>query len=303
MSSQPINWANVAFLSLSPPIALLALCLYLQQEGFHPQDAVCFMSMVVLTGIAITAGYHRYYSHRSYECHPAIQAYYLLFGAAAMQTSVLNWACDHRKHHRFVDQDQDPHSIKKGFFWAHMGWIFYKDVPPRDHSNVADLQNSALVRFQHRHHLTLGALVGFGLPFICGLAFGRPWGGVLWGGLIRLILAHHWTFLINSAAHCIGRQPYSERDSSRDSGWLALFTLGEGHHNFHHAFPGDYRNGVRWYQWDPTKWWLFALSGIGLAWNLRRTPAEFVARSRMRTADLQRRKSLQTKQLHTEPAD
>ncbi len=277
-----LNWGNVVFLLFSPLVAVVAVGLYAYNQGFHAGDLVCFSSMMLLTGLSITAGYHRHYSHRTYDCHRGLQTFYLLFGAAALQTSVLNWVSDHRNHHRFVDRDGDPYNSRKGFFWAHMGWIFYEDVTPRSLDNVSDLKRDPLVLAQHRFHFPLGLAVGFGLAYLIGLAFGRPWGGVLWGGLLRVVVAQHGTFLVNSAAHYFGRQPYSEANSSRDNGWLALLTLGEGHHNFHHAFPGDYRNGARWYDWDPTKWWIRGLSAVGLAWGLNRTPAELVTGTRAR---------------------
>jgi stearoyl-CoA desaturase (delta-9 desaturase) len=228
--------------------------------------------MILMTGFSITAGYHRYYSHRSYECHRAVQVFYLLFGAGAMQAPVLNWVSDHRAHHRFVDTDADPYNINKGFFWAHVGWTVYGNDKPRGLDDVRDLASDRLLLLQQRYHLLLGIAIGFGVPLLLGLAFGRPGGGLIWGGLLRVVVAHHFTFLVNSWGHAFGHQPYSDKNSSRDSSLLAMLTLGEGYHNFHHTFPGDYRNGVRWYQWDPTKWWIFMLHFLGLAWRLNRTP-------------------------------
>jgi hypothetical protein len=130
------------------------------------------------------------------------------------------------------------------------GWILFEDLPAaRAPSKVRDLERSRLVRLQARFYVALALLAGFGLPFAIGLAFDRPWGGMLWGGLVRTVFVHHCTFLINSAAHFFGRRPYSTEISARDNGWLALLSYGEGYHNFHHAFPGDYRNGIAWYQW------------------------------------------------------
>jgi stearoyl-CoA desaturase (delta-9 desaturase) len=270
-----LNWRNIAFLLLSPLAALVALALYIQRQGVQPGDLVCFATMAVLTGLAITAGYHRYYSHRSYECHRLVQAYYLAFGAAALQAPILTWAADHRDHHRFVDQDADPYNIKRGFFWAHMGWTFYTNGA-RHVARVHDLANDPLVLAQRRHHELLGVGIGLVIPFLIGLAFGRPWGGVLWGGLLRLVVAHHGTFLINSVGHRFGRQSHSDRTSAKDSTLLAVLTFGEGYHNFHHAHPRDFRNGVRWYHWDPAKWWILILSALGLAWELHRTRPEQV---------------------------
>ncbi len=210
---------------------------------------------------------------------------FLLLGAAALQAPVLDWVSEHRDHHRFVDRNADPYNIIKGFFWAHMGWTFYRYSEPRRCDNIPDLVNNKLLLAQQRYHLPLGIIVGFGLPFLVGMAYGRPWGGLLWGGPLRLVIAHHLTFLVNSAGHYFGRQPYSDCNSSRDSVLLSLVTLGEGYHNFHHTFPGDYRNGVRWYDWDPTKWWIFSLSLVGLTWKLNRTPPERITGQRRAMRD------------------
>jgi stearoyl-CoA desaturase (Delta-9 desaturase) len=282
------NWINIAFLALSPVAALIGVGFFLYYQGFHSEELVVFVSMASCTALALTAGYHRYYSHRSYECHPAVQLFFLLFGAAALQNSALIWASNHRLHHRFVDQEGDPHNIKKGVFWAHMGWIFYKPHPGRNFANVPDLKADCLARWQHRYYLPLGIGVGFVLPLLIGFVLGRPWSGFLWGGLVRVVLLHHTTFLINSAGHCSGLQPYSAKDSSRDSWWLALLMFGDGYHNFHHAFPGDYRGGVAWYHWDPTKWWIWSLNRAGLAWRLNRTAARSIAQARVRMARLSR---------------
>ena len=271
MADESLNWRNILVLVLSPIAAVVALACYIGAHGLHPGDVACLMAMTTLTGLAITAGYHRYYSHKTYDCHPVVQVFYLLFGAAALQSPVTIWASEHRDHHRFVDQDRDPYCAKKGFFWAHVGWILYRS-DSRSLDNVADLRHKPFVSTQERLHIALGMTVGFGLPFLIGLSYDRPWGGLLWGGLLRLVVAHHWTFLVNSAGHFLGRQPYSTTNTSRDSVLLAMLTLGEGYHNFHHAFPGDYRNGVRWYQWDPTKWWIGLLGACGLARQLKRTP-------------------------------
>ncbi len=276
------NWVNVAFLSLSPLAAFGGLAVYVSRYGFHAADMVSFWLMVALTGLGITAGYHRYYSHRTYECHWSLQLVYLLFGAAALENSVLHWAADHRLHHRYVDQEQDPYNIMKGILWAHMGWILFKGKPNRGYENVPDLTGDPLVVWQDRWYLPIAIAVGFALPALIGLAFGRPFAGLLWGGFLRVVIVHHGTFLINSAAHFIGTQPYSNKDSSRDNWWLAFITFGEGYHNYHHAFQGDYRNGIRWYHWDPSKWWIGGLSLAGLTWRLNRASELTILKARMR---------------------
>jgi stearoyl-CoA desaturase (Delta-9 desaturase) len=284
-----IDWCNLLFLICSPLACLIALPLYISAYGLGLGDLLSMAVMIGLSGLAITAGYHRYFSHRSYECSPAVQTFYLIFGAAALQAPVMEWVADHRNHHRFVDREGDPYSITRGFFWAHVGWTFRQSPRKGNSSNVTDLARDWRVRFFNRYHLAVGTVVGLGLPFLIGLCFGRPFGGVLWGGLLRVVVAHHSTFLVNSAAHCFGRQPYSTRNTARDSKLVALLTLGEGYHNFHHAFPRDFRNGVRWYQWDPTKWWIMVLRVTGLARNLYATPAERIAMARRRVAALGQR--------------
>ena len=279
--NREFNWTNIAFLVLSPIAAFIGVGVYIYHQGFHLGDLSAFWAMYVLTGMGICAGYHRYYSHRTYDCHPILQVLYLVFGAAAMENSCLHWSSDHRNHHRFVDREEDPYNIMKGIFWAHMGWIFYKDNTNRSFDNVKDLQDDPLVMWQHKYYLPLAAVIGFGVPFLMGLAYGHPWGGVLWGGLLRVVLVHHGTFLINSAAHFFGSQPYSVKDSSRDNWWLAFFTFGEGYHNYHHAFQGDYRNGIAWYQWDPTKWWIRGFNFVGLTWRLNTTSEWTVMKAKL----------------------
>ena len=276
-----INWVNTLFLLGLPPLTATALGFYIFHNGVAWSDVLILLVMYWTTGLAITAGYHRYYSHRAFECHPIVQLYFLLFGAAAYENSVECWGSDHRLHHRYVDQEKDPYNINKGFFWAHMGWIFFDSPTPAMPANIPDLKKDSLVQWQHRHYFTIGTIVGFGVPLAWGFAFGRPLGALLWGGFLRVILVHHGTFFINSAAHVFGRRPYSIKTSARDSDWLAFFSFGEGYHNFHHTFPSDYRNGIRWYQWDPTKWLIGTLHGFGFTKSLKRTDERIIEHARL----------------------
>jgi stearoyl-CoA desaturase (delta-9 desaturase) len=283
-----LNWINVVFFTCSPLAAFISVGCYLYYQGLHPGDLASFWCMLCCTGLAINAGYHHYYSHQSYECHKAVQVFYLLFGAAAIQNSALCWASNHRYHHRFLEQEGDPYNIRKGFFWAHVGWTFYKNraSPDRRFANVPDLQADRLAMWQHRYHLPIGVGVGFLFPFLFGLTYARPWGSLLWGGLLRMVLFHHITFLVNSAGHSSGSQPYSAQNSSRDNWWLTFLMFGGGYHNFHHTFPGDYRGGVAWYHWDPSKWWVWGLHRVGLTWRLHRTPRSSLLKARREMASL-----------------
>ncbi len=280
------NWLHVAFFALSPPVAFISVCAYVYHSGLHPGDVASLGFMLCCTGLAVNAGYHHYYSHRSYECHRIVQLFHLLFGAAAIQKSALSWASRHRAHHRFVDREGDPYNIQKGFFWAHIGWALYKNpqTPEQQYANVPDLTADPLAVWQDRHFHFISLATCVVLPLLIGYTYGRPWGSFLWGGLLRIVLFQHITFLINSAGHSIGSQPYSTRNSSRDNWWLAFLMFGGGYHNFHHAFPGDYRSSFAWYHWDPAKWWIWSLNRVGLTHHLKRTPLPVIMRARQRMA-------------------
>jgi stearoyl-CoA desaturase (delta-9 desaturase) len=207
----------------------------------------------------------------------------MLFGAMALQQSILVWASQHRIHHRFVDDvERDPYSAKRGFWFSHIGWILrnYKSGEP-DFSNARDLERDPLVRFQHRYYYVIAIGMNVGLPLALGWLVGDVWGVLLLGGVVRLVISHHATFLINSAAHKWGTQPYTDENTARDNPILAFLTHGEGYHNFHHIFQNDYRNGVRWWQWDPTKWLIATFAGLGLATNLKRVPTMWIRRAQV----------------------
>ncbi len=288
METQPqqpkreINYLNLFWLTSTPTAALLGAIWYLIHYGFPWANLFVFALMYLATGLSITAGYHRYYSHRSYECGKPLQLFYLIFGAAAAQNSVLSWASDHRDHHRYVDSEKDPYNIGKGFFYAHMGWIFYTDpFAEQRKKNAPDLTKDPLVLWQDRWYPFLVVAVSFGLPTMLGLILGHPLGGFLWGGLFRMVVVHHMTFLINSAAHVWGGKPYSMSNSARDNWLLAPLTFGEGYHNFHHKFPADWRNGIYWHQFDITKWWLWTTQAIGLSKKLRSVPEPLILKARL----------------------
>ncbi|HVS01694.1 MAG TPA: fatty acid desaturase [Thermoanaerobaculia bacterium] len=294
----PINWTTALFLVGSFAVAVVGTPLYLWRFGAVWFDLAHFVTMAWVTGLSITVGYHRLYAHRSFDAAWPVRLATLAFGAAAFEASALGWASEHRYHHRFTDRDghpYDPHSIERGFFHAHMGWLLRYRQPALPLSNVADLAKDPLVAWQHRWFVPLAAGFGLGLPAAVGAAH-AAWsggslavgalGGFLIGGCARLVAVHHATFLINSLAHTMGRQPYDSSQSSRDSAILAFFTFGEGYHNFHHAFQSDYRNGVRPWHWDPGKWAIWMLSKVGLARNLRRTRPETILMAKVEQARL-----------------
>ena len=276
-----IDWVTTLFLIATPIATFVWLPLRLFHQGIDGGLLLFFLIYTYVCGMSITGGYHRFLSHRSYEAKGWVQILYLLFGAGAFQGSALKWCTDHRIHHRFVDTDQDPYSIKKGFWFAHIGWLFRATDPNWRNRIPHDLANDRWLVFQDRHYGIIAILVGFGIPLWFGWMVGDVWGGLLYGGLLRVIVTHHCTFFINSLCHMWGFRPYDSSSSARDNFVLAFFTFGEGYHNFHHFFQADYRNGIRWYHWDPTKWLVNFLAYFGQAKRLKRTSDQEILRARL----------------------
>jgi stearoyl-CoA desaturase (delta-9 desaturase) len=278
----PLDWRNIALLSVVHIVALGGMAIYVPVHGLSLAAVVIGAVLTVATIFSISAGYHRLFSHRAYEAHPILRFILVALGAGAFQNSVLAWAADHRRHHGRTDSDLDPYDIRRGFWHAHIGWVLRKPDPDIKPVPVRDLERDPLVAWQARHYALIGIAAGIGLPVLLGFAFGDPWGGFIVGAAVRLMIVYHATFSINSFAHKVGAQPYSDNNSSRDSLLTALVSMGEGYHNFHHTFPSDYRNGVLAHQFDPTKWGLRMLATVRLANKLRRTPRPAIVRARLR---------------------
>lgn len=285
-SSRPaINKPAYAMFTISTALLLTVFPWYLFNYDVSASAWVAGVALLYACGLSITGGYHRLWAHRAYQAHWSLKAFYLLFGAMAFQNSVLVWASTHRIHHANVDDvDHDPYSINRGLWYAHIGWML-RDYPSArtDYSNARDLLDDRLVMFQHNYYLPLALFMNIGFPLLLGWAMGDVMGYLMVAGLLRLVVNHHVTFLINSLAHYWGRRPYTIENTARDNDLLAFLTYGEGYHNYHHLFQWDYRNGVRWWQYDPTKWLIASLSWVGITRELRRVP-EF----RIQRAMLQR---------------
>ncbi|POW11738.1 hypothetical protein PSTT_04994 [Puccinia striiformis] len=203
------------------------------------------------TGLGITAGYHRLRGGGKYRW----------------------WARGHRAHHRYTDTDLDPYSAIKVSLWSHVGWMVVKPRRKPGVANVSDLSRNQVVRWQHRWYLPLIFGMGFLLPtLVAGLGWGDWRGGFFYAGAARLLFVHHSTFCVNSLAHWLGEAPFDDKHSPRDHIITAFVTIGEGYHNFHHEFPQDFRNAIRWYQYDPTKWFIGIAAFLGLASELKTFP-------------------------------
>jgi stearoyl-CoA desaturase (delta-9 desaturase) len=271
------------------PVGLVAFAMWSAWGGaLHWPDLVVMVVTYALAGLGITVGFHRLLTHRSFKTSRPVTALLAALGSAAIEGPVIEWVANHRKHHQFSDQPGDPHSphvdhgggwwgALRGLFHAHVGWIFGDDALASEERYAKDLLADPVVRFIDRTFVVWVA-AGLAFPFALGYALtGSVIGGLtgmLWGGAVRIFLLHHATFSINSLCHYFGRQGFATDDQSRNLLWLALPTLGEAWHNNHHAFPTSARHGLRWWQLDPSAWFISGLERVGLAWDVVRISPE-----------------------------
>lgn len=291
----PLIPVNAVIFAGFPIAALTLVPAWGVYQGYTLTQWLWALAFLYLNGLSITAGYHRLWAHKAYEAHPALKWFFALWGAGALQNSILIWASDHRRHHRHVDDnDRDPYSAGRGLWFSHMGWML-RNYPSgeNDFSNARDLERDPVVMFQHRHYVALTTFMNLGLPLLLGWWLGDIIGTLLLVGLLRLVLNHHFTFFINSLAHFWGTRPYTEENSARDNPVLAFLTYGEGYHNYHHLFQNDYRNGIRWYHWDPTKWLISLCARVGLARRLQRVPDFRIQRAILDTQFARARRALE----------
>ena len=274
-------WVNTLMFVLTGLAAVVLVPWYGITFGFSAGAWISFALFVILNEMSITAGYHRLWAHKTYDANVVVRFIYMIFGTMALQNSAFVWCSGHRTHHLHVDDnDRDPYSAGRGFWFSHIGWML-RDYPSGrpNLSNIPDLRKDPILAFQHKHYVPLAVGTNFGFPMLVGVIIGDFWGTLMLAGFLRLVVSHHFTFFINSLAHMWGNRPYTDANSARDNGVLAVLTFGEGYHNFHHLFAHDYRNGVRWWQWDPTKWLIASLKFFGLAHGLKRAPAFQIQRA------------------------
>jgi stearoyl-CoA desaturase (delta-9 desaturase) len=237
--------------------------------------AIC-ITLYWLRIFAIGAGYHRYFSHRSYSTSRAFQFVLAFMSQTTTQKSVIWWASKHRHHHLYSDTGHDVHSPRHhGFIYSHLGWIFSRKHDEPDFAKVSDLTRYPELMWLHKFEV-LPAILLAGLCFLLA-----GWSGLVVGFLWSTVLVYHATFCINSLAHVSGRKRYVTGDDSRNNWLLAVFTMGEGWHNNHHAYQSSVRQGFKWWEFDPTYYLLRALSWTGLVWDLK-TPPEPVLRNEQR---------------------
>jgi stearoyl-CoA desaturase (delta-9 desaturase) len=216
--------------------------------------------------LGITAGAHRLWSHRSYVTSLPVRAVLMLANCAAHQGSIYHWVRDHRQHHLYSDTERDPHSIQRGFFYAHVGWLLETKPRITDGPSLDDLKADPVVMFQKRWYGPLSHVFCFGLPTLYGMWWGyTPWAAYLYFGVLRWVLLLHATWCVNSVAHLWGQRPYKDIPPAENT-FTTLVAMGEGWHNFHHAYPYDYRASELGL-WNPTTVFLDALAACGLVWG------------------------------------
>lgn len=276
---------------LLPFIGLIVAIWLLWGIAFSWVYLVLLFVMYLISGLGITVGYHRFFTHKSFETPRFMQALLAIAGSMALEGSVLKWAAVHRSHHQHSDDDHDPHSPHthgagvwnaiRGMWHAHMGWLF------RSHSislqkYVVDLRRDRLITTMSAL-FPLWVLLGLLIPAVLGGLMTWSWTGVLlgfiWGGLVRIFLVHHVTWSINSVCHIWGSRPFNSHDESRNNFVFGVLGLGEGWHNNHHAFPTSARHGLRWWQLDISYLTILAMSRVGLASKIRvPSPARVAAK-------------------------
>ncbi len=280
-SSKKLNWVTTLFFILTPMVGVSGTLYVILTHSLHWLTLVLALFYIFAAGMSITAGYHRLFSHLTYKGLWPIRLFYILFGAAAFEGSVLEWCTDHRNHHRYTDQEKDPYSVKKGLWHAHIGWLLYLDESKRNYANVTDLAKDPLIAWQHKYYNYIAGFMCFILPALIAASWGDAVGGFFIAGALRVSLNHHFTFCINSVCHYIGKKTYANL-SARDNWIMSLFTYGEGFHNFHHQFAADYRNGIRWFHFDPSKWLIWCLSKLHLTSHLKKFDHELVIQHRLK---------------------
>ena len=278
-----------------PPIGILSAMGVLWGVAFSMLDLGLLLVLYVLSGLGITAGWHRYFTHRGFETSRPMQAVLAVLGSIAMQGPLTQWVTDHRKHHALSDQEGDPHSPHagrdpgvrgrlSGLVHAHVGWLFTTKGLERGPHYARDLYEDRLIVWIDRLYLVWVAL-SVGVPFAIGFAFGGLSAGLqamVWAGLIRISAFQHATFAINSICHVFGKRAYRSRDESRNVWLLAPLSFGESWHNNHHAFPASARHGLDRFQLDLAWFTIRGLEFCGLVWDVKRPSV--AQRSRRRVA-------------------
>jgi len=273
-SSSQRDDGDIVYPSAIPFILAHLACFGALWSGVTATSVWLAIGLYWLRMFAVTGGYHRYFSHRTYKTSRIGQFLLAALAQSTAQKSVFWWASKHRHHHRYADTEHDVHSpVQTSFAYSHVGWIFSRDHHVFDDSTIADLTKFPELRWLHRFELAPAIL----LAGLCFLIDG--WAGLFVGFFWSTVAVYHATFCINSLAHVHGDKDYVTGDESRNNWWLAIITMGEGWHNNHHAYQYSVRQGFRWWQIDPTYYIILGLSKLRLVWDLKQPPQAVIERS------------------------
>ena len=249
--------------------------------GVSGADIALMMALYWVRMFAVTAGYHRYFSHRAYSTSRVFQFMLAFLAQSSLQSGALWWAAKHRAHHRYSDAPEDSHSpVQYGFWFSHLGWIFNKEGSKADYSRIPDLMRFPELVWLNKHSFLPGIALGLFSWLLLG------WSGLVVGFLWSTVLLYHGTFFINSLAHVVGKPRYLTGDESKNNLWLALITLGEGWHNNHHYYMASARQGFRWYEIDVSYYTLRLLAVFGIVWDIKEPPAHILEQPRKLSDDL-----------------
>lgn len=287
-----VHLMNLAAIII-PFVGLVSVPFFVWGWGFKWIDLGLLLAMYVITVLGITVGFHRLFTHRSFETNVVVKFIVAVLGSMAVQGPLLKWVAIHRRHHQHSDKPDDPHSpaqhgngllgVLRGIWHAHIGWMFQPDADNLA-EYVCDLRKSRAMRVASAL-FPIWATLGLLVPAILGGLLTQNWTGALtgmiWGGLVRIFLVHHVTWSINSACHLWGRRPFQSDDSSRNNLIFGYLALGEGWHNTHHAFPTSARHGLQWWQLDLSYLVIRVLALLRLAWDVR-VPTQAMLRKKRR---------------------
>lgn len=279
-----------------PFLGFLAAIVLFWNNGVTALDLAIMAGMYLFTGFGITVGYHRLFTHRSFETKEWVRVTLAIAGSMSLQGAPIHWVADHRKHHDFADEEGDPHSphthdhagvkgVFVGWYHSHMGWLFSREDRASASRYARDLKNDPNMVWVDRHFFSW-VLLGLAIPFALGflLSGGSLYAGFtafIWGGLVRIFLQHHATWSVNSICHMYGDQPFEIEDQSTNNWAVAAVALGEGWHHNHHAFPTSARHGLTGRQVDPAYICIKTMEKLGLAWNVR-VPSEEQLQKKLR---------------------
>lgn len=278
----PFNLFGIFWIILCPFVALYGLFV----TPWHLKTLVFTSIFYFWTAVSITGGYHRLFSHRTFTVNEFWRFLVLWTSSSAFQGTVLVWARNHRAHHRYMDTPKDPYDATKGFWWSHQGWAIQQHRPEEmSEIDISDLTSDRVVMLFHNYYGLFALSSGLLFPtLVCGLGWGDFLGGFWIGGIIRITVFLHCTFLINSLAHYSGDKDYNPDITPVDNVWANLLTMGEGYHNFHHSFPYDYRGSEFKLRVDPSKWLVDIAYYLGIASNIKSFPDEYIQHVRMEKA-------------------